>query len=324
MQTVFFTRPESFSYAASEISDIGLSALSLGRGVGLVRGEEDTAALIRRADPLFIRHLHPAEVRLDGVEQAAAWAAGQIERVRGRKIAVQTYDATNARLERPLRYGILDHPAFQGVESGPEGDIILSATSTEKGIYMGISAPEETITPRTAGIYRYGFEKDNLSRAEFKLTEVFDTLPLKLPASFKAVDLGAAPGGWTRVLLNKGGEVTAVDPAGLDESLENHPKVRHYRGLSQDYIREYGARDHFDLLVNDMRMDARMSVRVTGEAMEMLPAGALVIMTLKLPEKKSLKIAREGVALFREGCELLYARQLYHNRSEITCVGRKK
>jgi 23S rRNA (cytidine2498-2'-O)-methyltransferase len=44
------------------------------------------------------------------------------------------------------------------------------------------------------------------------------------------VDLGAAPGSWTYLALNRGAHVTAVDRSPLRQDLMNHPRLRFMRG----------------------------------------------------------------------------------------------
>ena len=106
------------------------------------------------------------------------------------------------------------------------------------------------------------------------------------------------------------------------QKLENEFMDNLYRGLSQDFLRECGERE-YDLLVNDMRMDALQSARTTLEALPLLRRGGLAVITLKLPEKGSLKKAREATACLAKEVGPVYVRQLYHNRSEITFVGEK-
>ena len=324
-KAVFFCREESFDFALEEIMRLGgMKVKKLAPGAGLVESaEKDVMSAIRLSEPLFVRHIHPAEKLVSSEEELVREAALYAESIPSRRIAVQSVDLTGNKRDRSLRFSVLDSPAFAGFTSGPEEESVISVTAAEEGIYLGFSDKNENITPRTAGIYRYAFDEGNISRAEFKLTEVFDTLALDDIAGKDALDLGAAPGGWTRVLLGKGARVTAVDPAKLDPRIESFPNVTHYRGLSQEFLKEHGDR-RFAMLVNDMRMDARESVRVTLEALPLLDEGAWVVITLKLPEKKSLHVAREALRLLEEGVDVTYARQLYHNRSEITAVGRKR
>ncbi len=51
-----------------------------------------------------------------------------------------------------------------------------------------------------------------VSRAEHKLAEAIHVFGLDLRAGMRAIDLGAAPGGWTFLLAERGLDVVAVDP----------------------------------------------------------------------------------------------------------------
>jgi 23S rRNA (cytidine2498-2'-O)-methyltransferase len=76
--------------------------------------------------------------------------------------------------------------------------------------------------------------------------------------------------------------------------------------------------DPFDIIVNDMRMDGRDSARLmVGFARLLYPHG-WALMTLKLPEQKREPILEHAFAILREAYTIAGARQLFHNRSEIT------
>jgi 23S rRNA (cytidine2498-2'-O)-methyltransferase len=67
--------------------------------------------------------------------------------------------------------------------------------------------------------------RDAPSSAHRKLEEAFAWLGTAPAADELAVDLGAAPGGWTRVLRDRGARVVAVDRGALDEALQRDPHV---------------------------------------------------------------------------------------------------
>ena len=128
--------------------------------------------------------------------------------------------------------------------------------------------------------------------------------------------MGAAPGGWTRVLRQKEQYVTAVDPAHLHPSLEDDTGVRHMQMTAEEYLAQYP--DTFDLIVNDMRLDARDSARLMVDyAPHLYPHGA-AIMTLKLPKEKRSIAIDHSFNILKKAYNLKNARQLFHNRSEIT------
>ena len=58
------------------------------------------------------------------------------------------------------------------------------------------------------------YKHKEISRAEFKIAEAFDTF--KPPAPRIAIDLGAAPGGWSLFLAKSGAAVVAIDNAELE------------------------------------------------------------------------------------------------------------
>jgi 23S rRNA (cytidine2498-2'-O)-methyltransferase len=148
---------------------------------------------------------------------------------------------------------------------------------------------------------------------------VFD---VALPSRGVALDLGAAPGGWTRVARRRGLWVVAVDPAGLAPTLRAHPAVRHMRMTAEAYLAS--GPERFDVIMNDMRMDARDSARLMVAYAGTLQPGGPAIVTLKLPGHNRRGIVDHALDILREAYEVRGARQLFHNRSEITVVLRAR
>lgn len=71
--------------------------------------------------------------------------------------------------------------------------------------------------------------RDAPSSAWRKLEEALTWLAVDVDATDHAVDLGAAPGGWTRLLRDRKARVTAVDRASLDEAVAKDPGVTHLK-----------------------------------------------------------------------------------------------
>jgi 23S rRNA (cytidine2498-2'-O)-methyltransferase len=193
---------------------------------------------------------------------------------------------------------------------------ILSVVVADQAAYLGLSLTEHNLSDWAGGVRRFAREKGQISRAEFKLLEALEAFHLELPPRGIALDLGAAPGGWTRVLRQKEQYVTAVDPAHLHPSLQNDTSVRHMQMTAEEYLAQYP--DTFDLIVNDMRLDARDSARLmVSYAPHLYPHGA-VIMTLKLPKEKRPSAIDHSFNILKKAYHLKNVRQLFHNRSEIT------
>jgi len=135
----------------------------------------------------------------------------------------------------------------------------------------------------------------------------------------RAVDLGAAPGGWTWVLASRGLRVVAVDNGPLKGEVAHDPLVQHLR---QDGLR-YRPRRPVDWLVCDIV--ERPSV-IAGVVAGWIADGAAnaAIFNLKLPMKKRYEEVRRCEALILErlraaGVRAHFAlRHLYHDREEVT------
>jgi 23S rRNA (cytidine2498-2'-O)-methyltransferase len=198
---------------------------------------------------------------------------------------------------------------------------ILSVCVTPLLILIGFNATKDALTDWPGG--RVGLAKSaaQLSRAEFKLEELFKTYPLALPTQGAALDLGASPGGWTRLLRELGLDVWAVDPARLDDRLAGDPGVHHAPQTSAAFLA--ASRQTFVLIVNDMRMDPERSCAVMVRAARQMRPGGLAIMTLKLLQRDPLAVVRRSLDILAQRYEIVFTRQLFHNRQEVTVVARR-
>ncbi len=194
----------------------------------------------------------------------------------------------------------------------------------EKG-YLGISPVQDNLSDWPGGARHFAQTPEQISRAEFKLLEALEVFGVSLPARGRALDLGAAPGGWTRLLLEAGMHVVAVDPAKLDPRLSGQTHLEHYRGYAEAYLEDAVKRHRrFDMITNDMRVDARQAARSIVEAGACLSNDGFIISVLKLPhatpEINPLKNLREALGLLNRHYGIVQARQLFHNRQEVTVL----
>lgn len=160
-----------------------------------------------------------------------------------------------------------------------------------------------------------------ISRAEFKLEEALQVLDVSLPDAGYALDLGASPGGWTRLLRARGLTVYAVDPAPLHPRIEEDPQVVHVPATAGVFLGQTSRL--FDLAVNDMRMTPERSCSVMLRASPHLRPSGTMIMTLKIAPRRPLPIVDRCLKMLGQEYALLHARQLYHNRNEVTVVARR-
>jgi 23S rRNA C2498 (ribose-2'-O)-methylase RlmM len=80
--------------------------------------------------------------------------------------------------------------------------------------------------------------RDAPSSAHRKVTEALAWLQTSIAATDVVLDLGAAPGGWSRVMLDAGATVVAVDRGDMDASLMKNPRLSHVRRDAYALMRE--------------------------------------------------------------------------------------
>ncbi len=291
----------------------------------------------RQQPPLFARHIHPVQSNL-----AFTGMAADLDALRAHVAAellplieptlpfsVQTRVLTSSVDYKPFDINRTLSDLIQNETNAPldvrTPEQILSVTIADVPVhaprithhaYLGLSPTLYNLSDWAGGQRRFRRDADQISRAEFKLLEALDIFGVELPPRGVALDLGAAPGGWTRVLRGRDQFVTAVDPGALDPRLAADPRVRHLRLTAEEYL----ARDpdEFDLIVNDMRKDACDAAQLMVDyAPQLYPHGA-VITTLKLASDDRRETIDDAFAILRRAYDIAGARQLFHNRSEIT------
>jgi 23S rRNA (cytidine2498-2'-O)-methyltransferase len=356
---IITTNPDSDDLALNEARRVLPSlrlVADLAPGVLLIdAGEGDFAQLAahwREKPPVFSRHLCPANHQLDLAGSVADlpnllsactahWLAGFDSSA---SFSVQTRLFTHPQL--PLAYKPYDLnqalAAHIGQATGatlainsPAQVLSLAVAASEASngeigyrAYAGVSSVYDNLSDWAGGALRYRHDDTQISRAEFKLLEALHVFGIDLPdanpntPNGHALDLGAAPGGWTRVLRQKGFYVTAIDPAALHDSLYTDKHVRPLRMKAERYLQ--GDTDTYDLIVNDMRLDGRDSARLMVDYARLLRPAGFALMTLKLPERGRQPVLEGAFYILRGAYQIANARQLFHNRSEITIFLRPK
>ena len=181
----------------------------------------------------------------------------------------------------------------------------------------------------TMGIPRLRMPGGAPSRSTLKLAEAFVTFlgdreTDLLRAGMRAVDLGAAPGGWTWQLARRGVRVTAVDNGPLKGDVRDDPLVTHLRADGLAYLPKRPVDWMVCDIVEQPSRIAALVARWIGEG-----HARHAIFNLKLPMKKRYDEVRRcetiiGGALRKPRCDhALALRQLYHDREEVTgCIVR--
>lgn len=288
----------------------------------------DVIASLRAREPVFVRHVHPIDyvVRPDDAADPAELERQIVDHVysyRNKltdcKVAVQVRKSAGESPDiPPSQVKASIESALQQLGAIPvvrESAWIVSVTAARGAWFVGLSRPDDNLSDWPGGAVRFRREEGQLSRAKFKLLEAEYVFGLDLSHYRNALDIGAAPGGWTSLLLERGVDVTAIDPAELHESLRSHPRLTSIRRNAAD-VRLPA--QHYDLLVCDMSWNPRLMASALSNVVPALRPGGTAIVTVKLMHKKPFQTIRDTIDRLSPGLELQRAKQLFHNREELT------
>lgn len=224
-------------------------------------------------------------------------------------------------LERPLESLLKKRKALRRKAGGRRLHLLWSDGDR---VEIGMSFPGNR-SDLPGGIRRLRFPHAAPSRSTLKLEEAWheflprETWDTRLAEGMQAADLGAAPGGWTWQLANRGINVYAVDNGSMNRKLMATNLVEHVQ--EDGFVWEPPMR--LDWLVCDI---VDKPSRVTSMVQRWLVNRWCreAIFNLKLPmtyrwSEVSLCLGRLEEALRETGIEgEIQCRQLYHDREEVT------
>jgi len=193
--------------------------------------------------------------------------------------------------------------------------------------YIGIS-PHENHAADAMGIPRLRMPSSAPSRSTLKLEEAIhwflstEEQQQLFVAGMKAVDLGAAPGGWSWQLVQRGLLVTAIDNGSMDSRLMQTNMVDHYRIDAFKFMPDHAV----DWLVCDMIERPLLVSKLIASWFKQRKCRH-AIFNLKLPMKQRLQTVQQCKQLIQQtldGAQIghkIQLKQLYHDREEITaCI----
>lgn len=293
--------------------------------------ENQFLKLIREQKPIFLRHIQPVDIsfpvtRSDSDLQQMVEYIKQVTLTAEEKVALQIRKTPHISFEySPVEIKTTLDPIFNEIHQielvTRHADKVISIFLSENIMYLGISNPEDNLSDWSGGAIRFRKEEGQISRAKFKLLEAEEEFNLDFTQFKHALDIGAAPGGWTSLLLEKDLQVTAVDPAQLHPSLLQHPKLTFLQKNASDVSFSPA---EFDLLVCDMSWSPRQMSKLIYDLLPALKRHGTAIITAKLMHKKPFQTVKEICELLEPLLELNRAKQLFHNREELTLHFTKK
>ena len=182
-------------------------------------------------------------------------------------------------------------------------------------VYIHLIARKVYVGKMKSSMQRALVSKGNrLNRAQLKLREALTAFRIPLHKIKTALDIGAAPGGFTKELIAHNIKVTAIDPADLDISLRNDKNVAHLKIKAE----EFSSTILYDLLVNDMNIHPKDSAKILLALSAYLKKGGYCLMTIKCPTKNVFYYIKEVKKILKPSFSQFAFKHLPHNRMEIT------
>ncbi len=324
MEILAFCSPLYEDVALNELAPLGARPQRrIAPGAFVLQGDLSPAEAVERVEAASLTFTRQVVVGVQHTALAGAGDAAALEIVRaapagafatGQAFVCHPDGGTNdalAALQEAVRNRLAaETTAPRRRDEGPPRALaaVISGSDALVGLALRSRWP--------AGRPQFHPSPEPVSRAAFKLLEALDVFAIATPAGARALDLGASPGGWTQVLAGRGLRVVAVDPGALDPRVATLPDVEIHRTLAQTYLS--AATEPFDLIVDDMRLDARESAEIIVQAARLLEPDGVGLMTFKLPERAPTGMIRQAQAVLRRAFPWQEARCLYYNRREIT------
>ncbi|MES2820085.1 MAG: 23S rRNA (cytidine(2498)-2'-O)-methyltransferase RlmM [Pseudomonadota bacterium] len=226
------------------------------------------------------------------------------------------------KFEAPLRKALTQAGRLRDDPARPR---LLLTFKSGREVFVGLAeANNSALWPM--GIPRLKFPRDAPSRSTLKLEEAWHHFipraewDTRLAPAMTAVDLGAAPGGWTWQLVKRDLQVIAVDNGPMAESLMDSGLVEHLQ--ADGFV--FKPRRPVDWMVCDIvEKPARNAALLETWIGEGLCREAVV--NLKLPMKQRYAEVRRLLERIEDGLAargvraVLGCKQLYHDREEVTC-----
>ena len=224
-------------------------------------------------------------------------------------------------LFRLIKRHLPDVAARHTNDAGGADVPVLQLCRVPDGLWYSAAPRSALSSPWIGGIPRLRDDPRAPSRSYLKLEEAFARMNEWPAPRQTAVDLGAAPGGWTLALAQRGCAVTAVDngPLRLPAPAPGWGRIQylHANGITFEPQRPV------DWLVADMLVAPGVALgllrRWIGERWM-----RRFVVNVKIPQADAYVVLRPVIGFLQSrGRALRFeVRQLYHDRREVTAMGR--
>lgn len=293
--------------------------------------EKDAISRIMEAETKFIGQITPVDKKITISKEK-----GSIDKIIKEALSLGKLSASDTFLVKCKRRGTHDFDSSElkkelgralesavGASVDFENPLKTVVVEIFQNIaFIGVCETEDIRRKEIKESRKYPEGQRPLNRAELKIKEAIQYFDLKIEPTHRILDLGAAPGGWTKVLSSLAKEAVAVDPAELDPSVAGISNVVHLKCHAEELLdKSLGA---FDIITNDMNLNPVESAGIMCSLASLLVDRGLAIMTVKFVTRDRGKHIQEALRCLEAAYTDFKIRRLPHNRFETTLVMRKK
>lgn len=209
--------------------------------------------------------------------------------------------------------------------SGKINEICLDCVRlSDEEWWLGWHRVDDLHSAYAGGLLPLILPEDASSRAWLKFEEGLRWSGFPIGVGSRCVDIGAAPGGGSQVLLSRGADVLGVDPAEMDPRILVHPNFTHLRGKINQLKRNLFRKSRW--FIADMNVAPSYTLDVFEEIVNRDDIAARgLLFTLKFFNWKLAHDLPDYIQRIKSwGFNHVRARQLQFNRQEIMIAALKK
>ncbi len=220
-----------------------------------------------------------------------------------------------------LHVGEPDDAGHRGVPAAVD-DLVVT-TVVRGRTFVGVHRHRPGLSPDPGGDPRLVVPDRAPSRAWLKLEEAARVFPVPLAAGDAVVEIGCAPGGMTRALLDRGACVLGIDRNAMDPRILAEPRFRHIQSSARHIeasLIPTAAVGPVRLLVVDVNLPPRSALSaVNGVASAVRGTLRGALFTLKLGDYRLVSELPQWRARIERMLGMkTEATQLPSNRQELT------